>query len=62
MNNPEQAVHWLQEAVDNGLPCYPLFEQDSNLDPVRQDPRFIALMQKLKNQWEQYKVNLASGD
>jgi len=22
----------------------------------------IALMQKLKNQWEQYKVNLASGD
>ena len=62
MNNPEQAVHWLQQAVDTGLPCYPLFEQDSNLDPVRQDPRFIALMQKLKNQWEQYKVNLASGD
>lgn len=61
MNKPEEAVYWLQQAAENGFPCYPLFEQDSNLDPIRQDPRFIAFMAKLKAQWEQYKATLSMG-
>lgn len=34
MNKAELAVKWLQEAADTGFPCYPLFERDSNLDPL----------------------------
>jgi TolB-like protein len=61
MNKPKEAAYWLQQAAENGFPCYPLFEQDSNLDPIRQDPRFIAFMAKLKAQWEQYKATLSIG-
>ena len=54
MNKPEQAVKWLQEAADDGFPCYPEFEHDSNLNNLRQDERFIAFMSKLKQQWQHY--------
>jgi serine/threonine protein kinase/TolB-like protein len=55
LNKPEQAVTWLQETAATGFPCYPFFEHDHALDPIRQDPRFVALMQKLKPQWEYFK-------
>jgi hypothetical protein len=58
MNKAELAVKWLQEAADTGFPCYPLFERDSNLDPIRKDPAFTAFMAKLKAQWEHYKDTL----
>ena len=58
MNKPEEAVYWLQQAAETGFPCYPLFEQDTNLDPVRTDPRFRHFMAKLKAQWENYKATL----
>jgi TolB-like protein/DNA-binding winged helix-turn-helix (wHTH) protein len=58
MNKPEQAVKWLQAAAEGGFPCYPLFESDDNLNNIRQDPRFIEFMTRLKPQWEQYKTIL----
>jgi eukaryotic-like serine/threonine-protein kinase len=58
MNKAELAVKWLQEAADTGFPCYPLFERDSNLDPIRKDPRFTVFMAKLKTQWEHYRATL----
>lgn len=58
MNKPEEAVYWLQQAAETGFPCYPLFEHDANLDPVRTDPRFRHFMVKLKAQWEDYKATL----
>ena len=58
MNKPEEAVYWLQQAAETGFPCYPLFEQDTNLNPVRTDPRFRHFMGKLKAQWENYKAIL----
>ena len=58
MKKPEQAVKWLEVAADDGFPCYPLFENDSNLDNLRQDSRFIAFLQKQKQQWEYYKTIL----
>lgn len=54
MNKPEQAIKWLQTAADNGFPCYPLFESDPYLDPLRQDSRFVTLMMRLKEQWKYY--------
>ncbi len=52
MNKPQLAVAWLQQTADTGFPCYPFFEHDRALDPIRQDPRFVAFMQRLKPQWE----------
>jgi tetratricopeptide (TPR) repeat protein len=58
MNKPEPAVKWLQAAVEGGFPCYPLFERDPNLNNLRQDPRFVALMSAVKDQWEHYQAAL----
>jgi hypothetical protein len=35
-----------------------LFESDPFLDNLRKDPGFIALMAKLKEQWEYYRTRL----
>jgi serine/threonine protein kinase/Tfp pilus assembly protein PilF len=55
MNKPDQAIKWLEMAASDGFPCYPLFERDKNLDNLRQDARFVAFLEKLKQQWESYK-------
>jgi tetratricopeptide (TPR) repeat protein len=53
LGDHEQALHWLQDAADNGFPCYPLFAKDKHLDPLRGDPRFIEFMAKQRKDWEQ---------
>jgi len=58
MKKAKEAIYWLQAASDDGFPCYPLFENDPYLDNLRKDPRFIALMAKLKEQWERYQTIL----
>jgi serine/threonine protein kinase/Tfp pilus assembly protein PilF len=58
MKKPEQAIKWLESAAEDGLPCYPLFETDSNLDSLRQDARFVTFLAKQKEQWEHYKTLL----
>jgi hypothetical protein len=55
VNKPEQAIKFLQWAAEDGFPCYPLFEKDPNLDSLRQDSGFAALLAKLKQQWEHYR-------
>jgi eukaryotic-like serine/threonine-protein kinase len=49
-----EALHWLQAAADEGLPCYPLFERDPNLDRIRHDPGFAAFLARQKQQWEAF--------
>jgi len=58
MNKSEQAIKWLEAAAEDGFPCYPLFERDTNLDNLRQDARFVTLLAKLRNQWEYYRTIL----
>jgi len=60
LNKPEQAVPWLEETAATGFPCYPFFELDHSLDPIRHDSRFVAFMQKLKPQWEYFKSTSGS--
>ena len=55
MNKRDQAMKWLQAAANDGFPCYVLFERDRNLDNLRDDAEFKALMGKLKQQSEYYK-------
>lgn len=56
MDKPGPAVRWLKAAADDGFPCYPLFEKDANLNPLRRDPRFISLLRDLKRQWERHRA------
>jgi len=58
MHQPDPALKWLQVTAEEGFPNYPLFEGDANLDNLRKDPRFIAFMAKLKQQWEHYNATL----
>ena len=49
---------WLTKASREGLPCYPLFERDPNLDSLRRDSEFVALLQQLKAQNERFRATL----
>ena len=48
MRRAQEAVQWLREAAATGFPCYPLFTRDPNLDPIRQDPHFVAFMTEMQ--------------
>ena len=56
LNRPAEAIKKLQEAADDGFPCYPWFVNDANLNSLRKDEHFIALMTKLREQWEHYQT------
>jgi hypothetical protein len=38
--------------METGFPCYPWFERDPLLDPVRQDPRVSRVLTQLRQSWE----------
>jgi TolB-like protein/DNA-binding winged helix-turn-helix (wHTH) protein/tetratricopeptide (TPR) repeat protein len=61
MGKPERAIRWLQQTVDTGFSCYPFFNRDSSLDPLRKDPRFAAFMEQQRKQWEHCKATLGKG-
>ena len=58
LGEPAQAIHWLQDAADNGFPCYPLFAADTQLEALRRDPRFIAFLATMRRDWEQRQKSL----
>lgn len=58
LNRPESALHYLKIAADDGFPCYPLFEHDSNLDHLRNDPGFLSFLREQKKQWEYFREHL----
>jgi hypothetical protein len=36
------------------MPCYPLFNTEPALNNLRDDPRFVEFMEKIKKQYEGY--------
>ena len=58
LNKQEQALEYLRLTADDGFPCYPLFEHDSNLNHLRGDPRFLSFMVEQKKQWEYFREHL----
>ncbi len=53
LGDHDQAIDWLTNAVDRGFVHYPLFARiDPLLAPVRSEPKFQALMERVKREWE----------
>ena len=58
MHRGHEAVHWLRAAAEDGFPCYPLLEHDSNLDHLRNDPGFLSFLAEQRKQWEYFREHL----
>jgi len=53
----ERALEWLERSIDRGYCIWPFFaKHDRLLDPIRDDPRFDALMEKARAGWESYQA------
>ena len=58
LRQPRAAVEWLRRTATNGLPCYPLFATDRNLDNVRGDSAFVGFLREQKAQWERWRATM----
>ncbi len=52
---------WLNRAVETGFPCYPWYERDPLLEPIRRDPGSRGFLERLKDSWAGAKARYASG-
>ena len=52
------AIKYLEQAADDGFPCYPLFATDIDLAVLRSEPRFVALLARLNVDMERLRVGL----
>jgi len=58
LDRREQALQYLRLTAEDGFPCYPLFEHDSNLNHLRNDPGFLSFLAEQKKQWEYFREHL----
>jgi TolB-like protein/Tfp pilus assembly protein PilF len=58
LDKRDQALQYLRLAAEDGFPCYPLFEHDSNLDHLRNDPGFLSFLAEQGKQWEYFRGHL----
>ena len=57
INEKEEALNWLEHAIDRGWINYPLFaEKDPFLENIRGEERFKKLMKRVKHEWEKFEV------
>ena len=55
MKKSDLAIEWFEKAIRDGFSCYPLFENDSNLDSLRTESRFRKIMEVERKKWENYR-------
>ena len=48
----DEAIEWVQRAIKLGNENYPLFADSKKLNGLRAEPRFVELMDDLKQRWE----------
>ena len=48
----DKSQEWIENAANDGFPCYTLFEADPNLQRLRATPRFQAFVAKLRREYE----------
>src|SRR5580765_8210658 len=47
-----EARRWLTRAAAEGFPCYPWYERDPLMQPLKSDPAFQAFMKQLSNRFD----------
>ena len=52
-NMRDEAIDWIRQAIKLGNENYPLYADNSRLDNLRCDLRFVDLMNELKQHWEE---------
>jgi len=57
----QQALMWLRRTAELGNVNYPWFSKDKNYDSLRQDPEYKGIMSEIRQRWEAYKNEFASG-
>ena len=55
------SVKWLQQAADTGFPCFPWLTHDPLLDPIRRTPEFAALVNRLRQRYEDEAARYGDG-
>ena len=59
MDDNDEAIRWLERAVERGSINYPLFaELDPFYENLRGDVRFEEIMAEIKPKWEQFEVGI----
>jgi eukaryotic-like serine/threonine-protein kinase len=57
LGDPDYAVEWLERALQKGFINYPMVNRwDPLLAPVRHTPAFDALIDRMREQWENFEV------
>ncbi|MCI0602732.1 hypothetical protein L0156_06935 [bacterium] len=51
LGDKDQAVVWLTKSVETGFPCYPWYQKDPLLDPLRDFKPFQQLVSQLEQQY-----------
>ena len=51
-----EALVWLQKARTSGFLCYPWYDRDRLLAPLRQNADFQRFLQDFKQSWETTKI------
>lgn len=54
-----EAIRWLEVAANEGFPCYPCFAGDSVLMALSQEPRFRALLDRIRAERDRYRAVLS---
>lgn len=54
---PEEAMRWLSVAADRGFINYPfLADHDPAFRPMKGDPRFDAILERIRGRWESFEA------
>ena len=48
LGKADESLVWLQRAADTGFPCTRWFEQDPLLEPMRSQPGFVRLLDRMR--------------
>ena len=51
----KNALMWLKKTAELGDVNYPWFDKDKNLNSLRDNPEFQAIMADVKQRWQTYK-------
>ena len=60
LGDTTSALRWLSQAVTTGFRCYPWYQRDPLLDPLRRDERFVAFMADLRRSTDDARARYAA--